>query len=275
MAHSGYKAKAFHSPNLGARRGNYRFTPGRRAALARAQRISAQKRKQRNGNIAKAAGIIAAVGATAYLGHKHSGTISRTAGNWKNAVSPKRKEEVRKGNAISVAHPSSTTVIGRGERARAQMTRDKLAKDASPPRYDENGVNVGGPDRHIYHEDGSVNQEAMTARSTSQTMRRARQKTRGSKTTSLKGTPGGTAKPAQAAKSQTAGLSDADYDAIYAADLATPHQPQADVHISRTARGASRDTLSIKGVKIGDENTLRTEQAFLDSAGRPAKKKRA
>lgn len=110
------------------RRGPYQFTYKRRAALARAQAISARKRKREGPvkKIAKIAGIAGAIGATAYLGYRHRGTIGKTAGNWRNAVQPGNKEATRISSAISVAPPSRTTVITPGARARADAVRQSL-----------------------------------------------------------------------------------------------------------------------------------------------------
>ena len=123
----------------GYRRGAYKFTYKRKAALARAQAISARKRKGDSPikKIGKIAGIAGAVGATAYLGYRHRGTIGKTASGWKNAVSPGAKEKTIVASGISADAISSTvtghtTQIGWYQRAQADKAREALAP--RPPR---------------------------------------------------------------------------------------------------------------------------------------------
>lgn len=123
----------------GSRRGAYKFTYKRKAALARAQAISARKRKGDSPikKIGKIAGIAGAVGATAYLGYRHRGTIGKTASGWKNAVSPGAKEKTIVASGISADAITSTvtghtTQIGWYQRAQADMARAALAP--KPPR---------------------------------------------------------------------------------------------------------------------------------------------
>lgn len=175
--------------------GNYRFTPSRKAALRRAALISAKKR--RNHRIKVAAGVVGALagaGAAAYAGHRYGSSAVAGVSSFKPkmaaarnnlavrlASSPQIKESVRVKSAVSVAHPSKTTVsapITANDRARAQATRQKLAQGQLPPH-------MGGPDKRKYNEDDSVNTEAMTNRSVRATLKRSRKKTQGRKTTSL------------------------------------------------------------------------------------------
>ena len=123
----------------GYRRGSYKFTYKRKAALARAQAISARKRKGDSPikKIGKIAGIAGAVGATAYLGYRHRGTIGKTASGWKNAVSPGAKEKTIVASGISADAISSTvtghtTQIGWYQRAQADKAREALVP--RPPR---------------------------------------------------------------------------------------------------------------------------------------------
>lgn len=162
--------------------GPYKFTSRRRAALQRAQAKSARNRRIKVGIMA--AGGVAAVGVSAYLGHKHGGAIGSykpAMANARNALAarlvaqPKAKEATRISSAVSVAKPSKTTVISPGARSRAQSERDKLARSSLPPH-------LGGPDNRIYKDDGSVDTEAMVSRSTRRTMRHARKVTRGKRT---------------------------------------------------------------------------------------------
>ena len=170
------------------RGGPYKFTARRRYALKRAQEISARKRKQqRNKRIGVAAGAIAGIAIAGYLGSKHRGGIrSNNPGAIRAAVQPGAKENTRIANALSVGSPSkTTTVIGPGERARAQATRNAMARSALPPH-------MGGTDRKKYTADGDVNTTAMTNAGVRKTLKNARSKVaQGRKTESLKSTPGG------------------------------------------------------------------------------------
>ena len=75
-----------------AARRAYRFTGRRRSALKKAQLKSAQKRKGGGGKALVGIGMLAGVGAAAYLGYHHRGTIAKKAGDWRKAVQPKAKE---------------------------------------------------------------------------------------------------------------------------------------------------------------------------------------
>jgi hypothetical protein len=116
--------------NQNGRRGNgpYRYTAKRKAALTRAQAISARKRK-RNKNIATgviAGATLAGIGATAIYGYKNRKEIQITSRRWKNAVQPGSKERVRLANALSgnlVKKPSSKTGATRGAKT---MTRTQI-----------------------------------------------------------------------------------------------------------------------------------------------------
>jgi hypothetical protein len=82
----------------------YKFTSRRKAALKRAQLISARKRKG-NGN--KAIAVVAGIGLTAgvgYAGYKINKNI-KSGGNWRGQVTPDKKEANIKKNAVS---PAST-----------------------------------------------------------------------------------------------------------------------------------------------------------------------
>lgn len=182
-------------------RGKYTFTARRRAQLKRAQAISARKRKR---NAIKAAVVLAGVGAVAFAGYKNRGTISRKTSEWKNAVSPKRKQENRVASAISVASPSSTRIT-EADRARARNTRNAMA--AQDERKRGRGAATDGR---------SAQREARSVRSTIRNGRRGRLNddnsvksitqlaeegkkiTRGRKTASLRSTPGGTKTPKKA-----------------------------------------------------------------------------
>jgi len=100
----------------GKSRGYYRFTAKRKAALKRAQFISAKNRKGsgKGSNFKKIAtiGVLAGVGAgVAVAGYKNRDAIGAKVGDWRKAVSPDRKERTRSANAISVGHPSRTVSI--------------------------------------------------------------------------------------------------------------------------------------------------------------------
>lgn len=76
-----------------ARGAAYKFTPKRKAALRKAQLISARKRRRNKiKKVAVGTGIVAGVGVGAYLGVKHQGTIKNGAARAKAAVQPFAKE---------------------------------------------------------------------------------------------------------------------------------------------------------------------------------------
>lgn len=216
------------------KRGAYQFTYRRKAALARAQAISARKRKGsgRGGEgpikkIGKIAGIAGVVGAGAYLGYRHRATISKTAGNWKNGFSPSAKERTIVANGISNANPSATvaqhtTKITDSARRRAQDTRDRMAWQALPPH-------MGGPDNRIYNEDGSVNSEAMTNRGVRGTVRRNRRRTQGTKTRSKVSKLTGVKPPSKT----TQGFSESEWAAALGFD--TKPETPPNVHRPRRA----------------------------------------
>ena len=176
----------------GYRRGAYKFTYKRKAALARAQAISARKRKGDSPikKIGKIAGIAGAVGATAYLGYRHRGTIGKTASGWKNAVSPGAKEKTIVASGISADAISSTvtghtTQIGWYQRAQADKAREALAP--RPPR----NVDTDKRTKHQVDKlmrEAKRNPDSITSDNRVQ-RRRAAAKTTGKKTTSRVKTP--------------------------------------------------------------------------------------
>lgn len=244
------------------RNGSYRFTNRRQQALKRAQLASAKKRRGSGSKrIAATAGILGGVAGIAYLGHRNRAAIGRQASSWKKAVQPGAKENTRAGNAISAGHPSrTTTVIGVGERARAQTTRNALARAQLPPH-------MGGPDRRAYDSNNNVDTAKMTDRGVIGTLitsegvnpkdltdkgvaRRVRKGKRriranaavtGKKTASLKGTPGGTKTTPKAIRKPGAGpsgLTDAEWGAALAFD-SPPSTPVAPAKIPRSVAGKS------------------------------------
>ena len=176
----------------GYRRGAYKFTYKRKAALARAQAISARKRKGDSPikKIGKIAGIAGAVGATAYLGYRHRGTIGKTASGWKNAVSPGAKEKTIVASGISADAISSTvtghtTQIGWYQRAQADKAREALAP--RPPR----NVDTDKRTKHQVDKlmrEAKRNPDSITSDNRVQ-RRRAAAKVTGKKTTSRAKTP--------------------------------------------------------------------------------------
>lgn len=205
-------------------RGNYKFTYKRKAALARAQKISARKRRGDSPlkKAGKIAGIVAVGATAAYLGHRHRGTIGKTASNWRAAVQPGNKEQVRINNAVSNGHPSRTT-ISDTDRLRAQNTRDRLNRQSLPPH-------MGGPDRRWYDDDNNIATEAMTNRGVRQTIKKHQKvAAEGQSTSSYTGTPGGTktppaAKISKARADHNGGYSDDQWQAILGFEE-SPRQP--------------------------------------------------
>ena len=187
----------------GYRRGAYKFTYKRKAALARAQAISARKRKGDSPikKIGKIAGIAGAVGATAYLGYRHRGTIGKTASGWKNAVSPGAKEKTIVASGISADAISSTvkghtTQIGWYQRAQADKARKALAP--KPPR---NVNTTARTNRQTSKLVRAANKDIDSITSDNRVQRnRAAAKATGKKSASLTGTPGGTKTPKKAQK---------------------------------------------------------------------------
>jgi len=111
------RAKRYSSYNAKA----YKFTARRRAALKRAQAISARQRRIKVGIMA--AGGIAAVGTGLYLGHRMGRGKSVAGSTHKppqahpgnaaaaiNAVQPGQKEAVRMAGAVSPAHTPRPTI---------------------------------------------------------------------------------------------------------------------------------------------------------------------
>ena len=242
-------------------RGKYRFTGKRQAALKRAQAISANRRKGHGKKIGAIVGL-AGISTVAVMGYKHRDAIGKSVSSWTNggrqnkkhsdaqiAVAPEVKELTRTANAISVAPPSATTTVALPktptpitavDRKMAEAKRKELDRASQAPRYQtaikvvENEVggvhvkselvNLGGRDNKKYDAEGSVDSDAMTARSVRGTLRAAKQGrlksdntaqsitemaeagakiTRGRRTASNKGTPGGTRTPAKAVPRKT------------------------------------------------------------------------
>jgi hypothetical protein len=255
------------------RGGPYKFTARRRYALKRAQEISARKRKsQRNKKIAVAAGAIAGLAVAGYLGSKHVGGIrSNNPRAVRAAVQPGAKENTRIGNAISVGSPSGTrtTVIGAGERARAQATRNAMARNALPPH-------MGGPDRKIYNDDDSVNTTAMTNKGVRRSMKNARARVaEGTKTSSLKSTPGGTLTPPKAnPRASRDAWSDSDWADALAFDTPVV-KPISGGSTPRKASTPQRDPLhTLAKIRYDDAKLLGSgarvsgaDDAFLANVG--------
>jgi hypothetical protein len=249
----------------GYRSTNYVFTSRRKYALKRAQALSAKKRKQQKFvKIARVGGILAGVGAAAYLGHRHRGTIGSAAGNWRNGFRPTNKEATRVSSNIGVAHPSQTTVITPGARAAAQKTRDALAKAQLPPH-------MGGPDKRIYDPDTSdVNTDAMTKRSVRRTMKHAKKKTQGQKDPGLVGTPGGTRKLKKTSGDTShGGLTEAQWEAALGFD-APPQTPvvPATKKLSRSQNVPSTTTGSVSGAFTSAQSQAMYQAAYNGSVER-------
>lgn len=100
----------------GKGRGYYKFTPKRKAALRKAQFVSAKNRKgkglTKGGKIAIGVGVLAGAAAIGYVGARNYDKIgSRSKGDWRKTADPDVKERTRSGNSVSVAHPSQTTSV--------------------------------------------------------------------------------------------------------------------------------------------------------------------
>jgi hypothetical protein len=206
MARKRYGRKRGAGSGGAFRGGKYRFTAKRRYALQRAADISARKRKKNHAATAKKIAVLAGVAGVAYLGYRNRETIGRKTGEWRNAVNPWKKEQVRVANAISVAPPSQTTTITPGARQRAQAVREELAA----PR----------PDHRIYDENDNVDTDAMTDKAARKVLGRARARTRGKKTESLQGTPGGRRRPAKANPANTP--KEDEWNATWVDDILVP-----------------------------------------------------
>jgi hypothetical protein len=208
---------------------NYNFTYKRKAALYRAAKISAEKRrKNRIKKVAITGVAIAGVGAGAYLGHRYGPQAVAGVRNFKPqlaearnkigmriAVDPHVRENIRVNGSIVVANPSKT-VITEADRAAAKKLQAEAERTGAPNyvqrtfRTEVGGeihvhdqmVNIGGEDQRIYNEDNSVNTQAMVDRSVARTRTNAaRREIQGRRTASLTGTPGGTQTPPQAQRS--------------------------------------------------------------------------
>ncbi|AEL97924.1 hypothetical protein CL65_gp016 [Mycobacterium phage Patience] len=221
-------------------RGPYKMTARRRYALKKAQEASAKKRRKNAiKKIGAAAGAIGGLAVAGYLGHRYgSAKIQQSVKNnrikvmtahrgkvvqlnaARKAVQPGAKEATRVASAISVAHPSRTTITA-SDRARAESVRSKLKKQSMPPIYDSTGRNIGGPDRRSYDEDNNIRSEAMTNRSVRRTLKQSKKNTQGKKTGSLKGTPGGTKTPPKAIPHRPETWKDDDWAAALAFDTPT------------------------------------------------------
>lgn len=160
--------------------GPYKYTPRRRAALKRAQMISARKRKgQRNRKIAVGVLAVAGIAGAAYAGHKYGGkagsiasdlkgrfpkgsvsvggiTISRSA---RNVHQVGAKESARIANAIS---PASTPRIKVSGKLKPTKGAQKLNRTVVPTISKEAQKNLmaraTAPKVPVLNEDGSVKQ---------------------------------------------------------------------------------------------------------------------
>jgi hypothetical protein len=233
----------------GYRRGPYKFTSRRRAALKKAQIKSARNRKSKGGTAKKigiAAGAIGGIAVAAYLGSK-SGGFSRNnrGGSARAAVQPGSKEKTRVANAISVGSPSRTTVISPDALRRAQNERNKLARATPVPAHMR-----GATDRQ-------------TERGVRKTLRDAKKQAVGQKTSSLTGTPGGVKTPSKA-KPQNEARNKAWTDQQWADALAfdaPTRNPLSGGPVKRNSAGTPipfRDPMhSLAKMRFEDEKLLR------------------
>ena len=235
------------------------FTPARRAQLKKAAYISAAKRharrKQRIRTGILAVGAIGAVGAGAYLGHRHGGTAVTAVRNFKPgmanfrnqiamrvAVNPGVKEAMRATGSIShdIHSPntggqfSSASLAKARAEAAAQSAAmfhhtpgqtsifegDKAKAEATMAALAKAKLppHLGGPDKRKYNEDSTVDSERMTRNSVRKTLAANRRKVAGTKTTSNTSALGGPAKkPAKAIKQKGHSPSGLTEDQIQAA----------------------------------------------------------
>lgn len=265
--------------------GNYQFTYKRKAALYRAAKISAQKRRKQNFmKAAKIGGGVIAVGAGAYLGHRYGGSAVAAVKQYrpgmanirnqfaaKLAVSPHHKEDIRVASAIHVAEPSATnvmklhvpgkqTIITEGDRKKAEATMKAIEQEKLPPH-------MGGPDRRKYDADDNVDTEKMTERSVRATMKGARRRTQGKKAASLTSTPGGTKVPRKAvpSKQNANGMTDEEFKAATAFDV--QHKPVLSVktpNVPKTTTGAKVPAKS-KSVTTSEHGKMQPRSKHKDA----------
>lgn len=238
--------------------GKYNFTAKRRRALEKAAYISARKRKG-NGHAAtaKRVAVLAGVAGAAYLGYRHRGTIGQKAGDWRNAVNPWNKEKTRITNAISVAPPSQTTVISQSARTRAQNTRDEIATSLLPPH-------MGGPDNRLYDENDNVDTDAMSEKSAKRTLAANRRRTRGRKTESLQGTPGGRKRPPKADPANKPKESEYQ-DFIWENDVLVPVGRVSSNTVPKVSTTAAQVPGRTRPTGLAPRNSPRDELRFVES----------
>lgn len=108
--------------NYAARNGGgvYRYTPKRKAALRRAQAISARKRRGKKSNVMRNVVItstLVGAGAAAVYGYQNRSKIRAASDSWKAAVQPGSKERLRIANALGgnqVAAPTKKAAPTKG-----------------------------------------------------------------------------------------------------------------------------------------------------------------
>lgn len=288
--------------SYGKSRGYYKFTPKRKAALRKAQFVSAKNRKGKglsNGKkLAIGVGVLAGVGAIgAVMGTRSSNLrVEKNAvakaqyAEWKKTASPERKEGTVVGSGISNANPSRTTAgfqfvpssnITESDRGKANSARQKQKdRDERPMRNIDSDK---ATERQVKGVLRAVGRPGGAARLTQENKLKTPLElvedglpnaVRGRRSSSYKGTPGGTRTPAKTTRPNTAnGLTDAEHDAATGFDTEL-YTPAASYQRSRSVLGLRGDPMqALRGIQAEDEKLLNPPPAKKAAAKKaPAKK---
>lgn len=293
-------------------RGYYKFTAKRKAALKKAQFVSAKNRKgkglTKGGKIAIGVGVLAGVGAIGVIGIKNRDRIGSGNKNQSHkAVNPDNKERTRAANAISVGHPSRTVSdtpatlrapslpdvphvsgpITDADRARANATRQKEKDRAERPMRNIDSDKAA--DRQVKGVLKAVAKPGGTARLTDENKVKTNlqliedglpKAVSGRKSGSYRGTPGGTQTPKKAVRPNTPnGLTEAEHQAAIGFDTELYAPPAAEFKRSRSilgAEGLRGDPMqALRGIRAEDEKLLNPEPVKKAAKKPKAKKPKA
>lgn len=302
----------------GKSKGYYKFTPKRKAALRKAQFVSAKNRKGKTltsgKKIAIGVGVLTAVGAVGVVGYQNRDRIGQGRNSdWRKTADPNVKERTRSGNSVSVAHPSQTTSvtpdtvqaprmstpITDSDRAKAAAHRqNERAKEAKRVKsvlgsdlkdidaFEKEAARQSSEnqiDRQVRGVLRATKRPGGTARVTSDNRVKSPlqlveegipRATRGRKTSSLRGTPGGTKTPKKAVRPNTpGGFTDEEHAAAIGFDteLYTP------VASFQRPRGVvKKDELhTLAGMRAADEKLLREATETPKKVAKKAAPKKA
>jgi hypothetical protein len=270
--------------------------------------------------IAIGVGVLAGAAAIGYVGAKNYDKIgSKSKADWRKTSDPHNKEATRAANSVSVAHPSQTvsvtpetvpaprmsTPITDSDRAKAaahrQKERDKATREtrnvtgsslndiASFEKEAARKASENQIDRQVKGVLRATKRTGGTARITADNKVKSPlqlvedglpKATRGRRSGSLRGTPGGTQTPKKAVRPNTAnGLTEAEHSAAIGFDTELYAPPTADFKRSRSVLGTSGlsgDPMqALRGIRAEDEKLLNPEPPKKKAPKKSASKPKA